>query len=381
MKKIWFFLMQKRFLKKPGFILILLLVVPMVLSFKSCASGKSGLLTIALCQKDSPDSLPVEELASKIMSDLENSVQNVNFIRCEGEEFARSLVKERKVDCAWIFDRNLEEKFDSAGKNGIVAPVVTSFESEENSFLAFSRELLFSKVYPFFSYSAYKHFVLERFGPVNEEKIRSNYEFYSDFTDFFVHESFSPENPSSVSYLLAPVRGLLAVWLMLCAFSSALFFMNDENKSTFVWLNIGSSIKKKFGFSLFMQLVPILDAALVFLAAIFASGIFTDFVSEFIPLVFFIISAVLFSNLLRLLFKNPTVFSASLPLLILIQLVLCPIFVRIPGLLPVKYLFPPFYYLNAVHDFWFLKLFSLYILILTLLNFMFITLSNIIRKS
>ncbi|WP_191018092.1 hypothetical protein [Treponema zioleckii] len=370
MKKIWFFLMQKRFFKKPGFIIILLLVIPMVFSFRSCASKKSGILTVALCQKNTSDSLPVEELASKIMAELESSVPNVNFVRCDGEEVAKTLVLQKKVDCAWIFDRNLEEKLDEAGKDGLVQPVVTAFESEENSFMAFSRELLYMKVYPIFSYSAYKNFVLERFGPVSEEILKKNYDFYSASTDFFVHESLSSNKTSSVSYLLTPMRGLLAVWLMLCAFASSVVFMNDEKNATFVWIKLNSRLKK-FGFSVFMQSIPVFDAALVLFLSVFAGGLFTNLHSEIIPLLFFLISAVLFSNLLRMIFKTPAVFCAALPLLILVQLVVCPIFVRIQTLLPIQYILPPFYYLNSVQDSWFLTPFAVYVLILAALNFLF----------
>ena len=212
--------------------------------------------------------------------------------------------------------------------------------------MAFSREILYTRLFPLFSYQAYKSYVRQIFGEMNDDFLLKNYERYTEDNDFFVHETLGAKKGGSVSYLLSPLRGLLAVYLMLVSFASAIYFMIDEKKGTFVWVRFNSGTRKMF-FQLFVQLIPVLDAAIVVFFSIFAAGLFTDLLSEIVSLVLFAISSVAFSNMIRHLAKNEVRFCAVLPVLILALLVICPVFIKIDRLRPLQYLFPPFSYLKS----------------------------------
>ncbi|MBQ4378887.1 MAG: hypothetical protein II821_06795 [Treponema sp.] len=360
MRSVWFFLMQKRLLKKPSFIIILCLVFPLVFAFRACSEQKSGVLTVALFQKDDENNPQTEDFALKIMDELESSVPQLNFIRTDSETLARNLVKEKKADAAWIFDRNLERCFEKMGEDGKVKPVFTAVEGEESSALAFVREVLYTKIYPLFSYSAYKSFVTERYGKIPENQLKSEYQHFLENGSLFVHKSLSETEKAKTSFLLSPLRGLLALWFMICVFASTLYYIQDEKKKSFVFLRIHSPVKEFF-FSLSMQAIPSFDALIVLFCALSFTGLCVNLSSEIVSLLMFFVSAVLFSNFLRLILKDEVRFCAILPMLILVILVSCPIFVNVGALNAVKYLLPPFYYLNAYGDLWYVRWFITYI--------------------
>lgn len=361
----WFFLLQKRLLKKPDFIVILLLILPIVLGFKSCSSQKTSVLSIALFSKD-----------SEIIRNFSDTIENVNFILCSSKEDAKNLVIKKEADSAWIFDNDFAQRIEDSGKEGLIRPVVTVFEAEESTALAFSRELLYKEIYPLFSYQAYKYYVTERFGEVSEHILTSEYNRFASTAELFVNETVSEGTLISSSYLTSPLRGLLSVWFMLCAFAATLYFMQDSKRGAFIWLHL-TSVKKSF-FSLFMIFLPLVSASLIFIMAIVSTSFFGNFLQEISAFLLFLISAILFSNILRLVFRNEMNYCAVLPLLILIFLVFCPIFLNIHTLRFLQYMLPPFYYLNASQDSWFFIPFLVYDLFLFILHF---TLSVLASKN
>jgi hypothetical protein len=150
---------------------------------------------------------------------------------------------------------------------------------------------------------------------------------------------------------------------MLLSFASAIYFMIDEKKRTFLWVNFNSETKKLL-FQFFVQSIPVLDGAVVVFFSILASGLFTDFFSESLSLFLLALSSLAFSNILRHLLKNEVRFCALIPFLILLLLVICPVFIKINLFSPIQYFLPPFYYLNSISDSWFLPWFLIYNLLL-----------------
>ncbi|WP_407426033.1 ABC transporter permease [Treponema sp.] len=362
----WFLLMQKRLLKKPSFIVILLLILPLTVFFKLTSSEKSGVLTIA-----------VHTVNDGLIKNFSSSIENVNFIQCDSEEEAKNLVLEKKADSAWLFDKDFEERILKAAKDGIIRPCVTVFEAEENTALSFSRELLYKEIYPLFSYQAYRFYVLERFGTVDEEILFEEYNRFASGPELFVHKNAFFKNGSN-AFLLLPFRGLLSVWLMLCTFASVLYFMKDSKRGVFIWLHFNSQIKK-YLFSLSMILIPLVSSSLIFISALICSSLFTNFSGEFLAFILFLCSSILFSHIIFLLCGNEVRFCAVLPLLILIFLVFCPVFMNIHSLRFIQYLLPPFYYLNAVYEPYFFIFFLIYELVLLVLDFMLYQLSQIAK--
>ena len=355
-----FLLLQKRFLKKTSFIIILCLVIPVVIFFRIGSRQKSGMLTVALAASNATVS---SDSVQQIMTQLEETVSGISFIKCSSEEQAQELLGHKKADAAWIFDSDFDERIEKAGKRGSVLPVVTVIQGEDTVFLAYIREILCSKIFPYFSYAAYKAYILERMPSVTDKELFFQYSRFSSLPKLFNHQTEGIQNVSQ-SYLMSPLRGMLALWLLMCAFAATLYFMQDSQRGSFVWFNNNQSLF----FFLKITFIPLFDCTLIMFLAILTGGIFNSFLLEIFSLLLLVLSSILFANLLRIITVKNYIFCAAIPVIILVTLVLCPIFLKVNSFRPIQLLLPVFYYLNSVYSLYYLFLFSMYTIILFILN-------------
>ena len=352
MNKLLFF--QKRILKKKSFLIILCLVFPIVFFMRFSAGQKSGMLTIALAA-------PLE--AGDITDELQNNVPAINFIMCASEETARNLVTQKKADAAWIFDSDFKARIEKSGKSGIVRPVVSVIQGEDTVFLAYVREILYSKIFPYFSYEAYQSYARKNIPGVTDSELKAQYERFSSVPDLFEQETQNNQNVSA-SYLLSPLRGMLALWILMCAFAATLYFMQDYENGLYVWF----SERNTMAFFLKMVLIPLADCTLIMLLAILSGGISVSPVLELISICLFVLSCALFTNLIRMLTVKKHIFCAAIPMVILISLVLCPIFLKTGSFRAVQFMLPVYYYLNSIYSVYYLGLFGIYTVVLIILN-------------
>lgn len=354
---VWALLMQKRLLKKISFIVILCMWIPLSALLRSSTKAESGVLTVALATEKSADALSVS-----LMNELSEAKGALRFVCARSAEDARGMVAQKEADAAWIFAADLGARLLQCAEAGKVRPLVTCVEGEESTALAFAREILYAKLYPHFSYAAYKAYTSARFPSVSERTLLLRYQRYAKEVSLFVFK----ENTRAphVSYLLLPLRGLLSLQLLLCAFAAALYFMHDSARGAFVWVSSRASMH----FSLCMLLVPVADCALLLLLSLKAGGVFAGLGAELLPLALLVLSSVLFADIVRLLLRTGTRVASLVPLLTLTAFIVCPIFIQTTLLpLPLRaigYLLPPFYYLHAVYSPWFFGTFTLYTLAL-----------------
>ena len=165
-KRIFTFLtvFNKRFLKKPGFIALLLVVPCLVLALNIASKGESGMVTVALAAKDKTDAL-----AAGIIDEIAGESSLIRFIECETPEDAVKLVEGADADAAWIFPADLEEKIDDFVENrnrrfAFVEVVVR----EDTVMLGLARERLYSVLYPYCSETLYANYIERNVRPAKQ---------------------------------------------------------------------------------------------------------------------------------------------------------------------------------------------------------------------
>ena len=360
MKMNGFLLLQKRYLKKNSFIIILCMVIPVVAFFRIGSNGKSGMLTVALAVSEGETS---SQIIPQIITELEETVPAIKFVECQTEQQAKNMLMDKKADAAWIFDSDFDERIKKSGVKGSVLPLVTAFQGEDTVFLAYVREILCSKIFPYFSYEVYKAYILERMPGVSYKELKSQYSKYSNVPDLFKHQTLGSQNVSQ-SYIMSPLRGMLALWLLMCAFAATLYFMQDMQRGTFVWFNN----KDTLSFFLKICLIPLVDCALIMMIAILTGGVFVSVFYEIPAIILLVISSILFANIIRIITVKNHIFCAAIPVIILVTLVLCPVFLKVNSFRPVQFMLPVFYYLNSVYSSYYLILFAVYTGVLFALN-------------
>ena len=344
-----FFILNKRLLKKPAFLSILLLI-PILVCALAIASdgGENGVLTVSLAAFDYSD-----PLASEIIDDLQNERGLVRFIKTENPAQAQALVESGKADAAWIFPDQMKKKIDEFvsfpnPRNAFVAVI----QREDNILLKISHEKLNAVLYPYLSLALTENYVYVNIisqQELDESTLKEFYDAVSAEGDDLFKLTYSSDqgsvNGESANYLLSPVRGLMAVAILLCGFAAAMFYMRDEEMGTFDRM----PIKRRFFFSLGYHSVAVTDIALIALVTLLITGLSVGFLRELFAMIVYILITVGFCIGLRLLCRDIRILGALAPVITVVSTVLCPIFFISPDLPIIQYLLPTYYYVNAIY--------------------------------
>ncbi len=360
-----FFMMNKRLYKKPAFLVTLCLIVIVTVLMVFGANGDSGIVTITLYAPNSNDAI-----SSEIISELTEEKSIINYKVANSYEQAYSDVENGKSDASWIFADNMEKSIDKfTEKERFNKPFIEIIQREDSVFVSLANEKLYALLYKYLSYSVYENH-MEKVLNVHDKELMEEYykEYYVD--DNLVEISYfnSDSKVEDKNYLLSPLRGMLALLVILCSMSAVMYFINDKNKGTFAWINPKNHIILQGEY----VLVSAINVALFVLIALGFSGLFMSFPKEILLMLLYVLSCVGFSVLLGEICRKISVIGSLLPGLMLIMLVVCPVFLVVAGFDFIKMIFPPFYYLNALYD----NMYILYMFIYIAVTFVLCAIIN-----
>lgn len=338
-----FWLLNKRLFKKYSFWMILCLVPALVAGMRLASREESGVACIAIYREE-----PRDELTAEIVRQLTEEKTLLRYVLCETEEEARMMVVKGRADAAWIFPEKLQEELERTAAGKSVEPVVIMVEREDNVLLVLAREILCSALYPYYSYEAYKDFVRDEcgLGELSDEELLESYNETKMEGNLFRSVLLDGTVPEDKRYLLAPVRGMLALWLVLCGLAASMYFMRDEQEGTLDRMPLQRRLLIAFG----MQGILLCDGAVVLLAALAAGGLFTSWPVEVLSVALFACCIAALTNLLRLMCRTPERLGCGIPILLLAMAAFSPVFIEVTGWRAVKLLLPSYYYLKSIHD-------------------------------
>ncbi len=343
---LWLTLLNKRLLKKISFLVILCVIPFLVIGVNYMAGLESGMLKVVLCQEETED-----DLYLSIKDKLHEHGNMLQFIEADSLEEAEQYVRSGQADVAWIFPTHLQERIETYLSNDFnETGLIRVVEKEDNVALHLSREILFGRLYATISYSLYTQYVTEELlqgENISDEQLREHYENTNMEGNMFEFRYLDgTQGDVDTSYLLFPVRGLLALIIVLCGLAMGLYFMQDEEKGVFTWMPLNKSV---WG-SLLYQLPGLVDVSVIVLVALLFSGVFMDWLTELVLMIMYLLMVAVFSDIMRRLCRKPVRLGAMIPMLLLVMLALCPIFMGAVNAKPIQILLPPYYYLNALHN-------------------------------
>ncbi len=344
----WIYLLTKRLYKKIAFLAILLLIPLIVLGIGIIAKQDSGFMKIALAQEDMDDAL-----SDSIIAELEESENLILYNYYDTPEDAREAVESGKADAAWIFPKETKSKIDTFVKTKNQDDyIVTVVEREENVLLKLSHEKLASAIYKHCAQRLYINFVRDNLSVIDhisDERLMEYYDSFEVNTNLFEF-TLPDENGvlpvSNVDYITAPIRGLLAVIVLMCGLAAALFYMKDQKNGTFGFI---SDSKKPF-VETAGYLIAVLNVAVVVLAALALAGVWVSLLREILLIAIYIIICVLFCMLIRRITVGIKLLASILPLIAVASIVICPVFMDFKSVRLLQILFPPTYYINSVYN-------------------------------
>lgn len=359
---IWYYLLNKRLLKKRSFLVLLLMVPLLVVGMRMVSKQDSGVITILLCKSETAD-----DLSEQVVNKLVSSESVIQFVTGNSKEEAYEAVKSGEVDGAWIFPENMQERMEHFASNSLKnAGVVTIVEREDDISLQLAREKLYGELYASLSYAIYENYTttkLDVTGEITKEMLLAAYEARKVEGNLFQFAFLDPEDATddmdSMHYLLAPVRGLLSLIVVLVGLASALYYQQDQKDGTFAWM----PVKYRYLFEYGYHMIAITDCAVAVLLALYASGTFASLGKEILLMFLYSMMCAGFAQLLRRLCGTSQRLAACIPICMLGMMVLCPVFFNVQGLRPLQYLLPPFYYLQALHNTTFVYEMLIYIVV------------------
>jgi len=358
----WLLMMTKRLYKKLTFLLILLLIPVLVLGYGVTAREDSGILTIALAQEGS------DPMAQAVMAELMDTPSVIRYVFCETSEEAQDMVSGAKADAAWIFAADMTDKVckfvqNPARRNAFVRVV----EQEATIPLKLAREKLSGVVFGHCSPTFYLEYLRENvpeLDSLSDEELLAFYDGFAEdiklFEFAYLDGEGGEEDIRAANYLLTPVRGLLAVIVVLSGLAAAMYYIRDDRQGTFSLVPQQNKAAVEFS----CQMIAVINVAAVALIALVCAGLAVNLGRELLMLVLYVLAVSVFCMTVRRICQSLAALGTALPLLIVVMLVVCPVFFDFGALRSLQYLFPPTYYINAAVSDRFLLLMAGYSLIL-----------------
>lgn len=358
----WLLLLNKRLYKKLTFLLIMALIPALVLGYGIVAQEESGVLTIALAQEGT------DPLAEAVMQDLKENTNLIRFVFCHSPNAARKMISDGKADAAWIFAEDMETKVykfvqNPARKNSFVWIV----ERDSSIPLKLAREMLSGTVFGHCSptfYLAYIRGNVPQLDGMSDETLMGYYNDFARDIDLFefsyLEGAGGAEDAENANYLLTPIRGMLAVIVVLGALAAAMYHIWDEQVGTFSLVPQRYKPLVEFG----CQLIAVVNISTAVLLAMLFTGLAENLSRELLVLMLYAVSTALFGMTVRRLCGKTAAVGTVLPLLTVVMLVICPVFFDLGILRVLQYFFLPTYYINAATSDRFLLLMGVYSLVL-----------------
>ena len=352
---VWCLLTEKRLLKKISYIAVLLILPILVLGLQRGSTEEAGMVSIGLYT-------PAKEgsLSDKVIQRFLTEKSVLRFYRFEGEEEALQALYSQKVDAVWILPENLEADLERLAKRGALKPIVRVVEREDDIALTFTREVLCSKIFPEYVYAVYREHLVKRLGEdvPSEEELLAAYDRRRWKGNLFQATYMDGSEGTTESYFLAPIRGLLVIWLVLAGFAAVLYQKMDESRGVYD----GIPGRKKIRYALGLQAVVLFNGGLIYLVACKILGVFTSLGWELLLLLLLQIMIALFCTSIGLLVDRIEAIGIMIPIMTLLMVALCPIFINIRRFWMLQSLMPPYLYLKALHGSSYLKFMLLYLL-------------------
>lgn len=344
----WAAFLWKRLYKKATFVLLLISIPLLVLGYNATTKEDSGVLTIALASRTAE----VEALTRSVWDELQES-QLICYVECESPEMATEMVRRGDANTAWIFEEDLEHKiYDFVARRSRQNAFVTIIEPEDRVMLKLLREILSGTMFPHCSRAVYLTYLRENAPElqlVSDEQLLQYYDNAGFDENLFLMTDIegNPSHPEgNENYLLTPIRGMLAVVVILAGLASAMYYIRDEELGTFTLVRQGAKPLVELG----CQLISGVNVLLVVLLSLVLTRQAAGFGREAVTALLYWLCVAAFSMAVRRLAGSIRALSMVIPILVVVMLVICPVFFDLGVLRQIQLLFPPTYFIVGVHN-------------------------------
>lgn len=340
----WFYMLSKRLYKKPSFLVLLVLIPLCVALFAGAAGRDSGFIHIVLAREQEDD-----PIAAEVMDTLLSESGMMRFTRAVSGEAALDAVRTGQADEAWIFPDHTQTQIENflSGRQKYIVRAVTR---EQNMTAQLAREKLSAALYEACAKAYYLDYIranISQLDGVSDGELIACFENVQVDEDLFVYGNPADTHAAQpTNYLTSPIRGLLAVVMLLCGMAATLYYLQDEASGTFAWVRQSRKALTALG----CVLTATANISVAVLLSLVFSSLAGNVLREIGALVLYSLCCGAFCLVLKALLPGIRGFAATVPLVTVVLLGICPVFYDFRRLPFLQLLFPPTYYINAAFD-------------------------------
>ena len=347
----WLLLMTKRLMKKPSFVIILVLLPIILVGYRFIISQDDGTLRACIYVPKGSD-----DYAKRVAEQLVNYDCAARFYMTDSEENLYSDVIAGRAEVGYIFPKDMRERFVSRKWDGAVTMVV----SDTSQYAPFVNEFVTVAVYSGIMEDYIADYLVTRSGleltdeeirPIIKENLAKQDEAGSLFTisyqDYYTNTEVSYEEVMEENYLTKPIRGTVALFVLLAGLAGLVFWFQDNAEGRFKVMSYEKRPVINYG-SLFL---PTLLASIVGFVCILIAGLAGNIFKEIFVMFLYVIFVTGVCEILRVIVPSVNAICAAIPIIAVASYLCCPIILDLKKILPVvtylRKILPPDYYLET----------------------------------
>ena len=346
-----YILLQKRMIRRKSYIAMALSVFIFILILRGVAMQDSSMTTVALALEAGAD-----ETSRSLYESLSSPNVLIRYVKYDTEDEAIKAVAGGKADEAWIIPADLSVLVQEFAIHKSVSRPIKIYARDPNVLHFFLREILEAQLFKHIGKLIYTDFAEKKLGFTS-----SDYEAHvTDATIFRIYDIGDEVPEEQPNYVTAPLRGFMALWLLISAIASAMYYISDERKGLFIYWKTKCPALREFLYIL----VVMLDSAVIALAGLFIGGVMTGLIWEILLILLYIVTLDLLAMIFRRIMRNEKIIGVFTPVIVTMAATFSPVFMDLRAFWYIQKLIPSYHYLESIFDPYYRTGMVLYCLIL-----------------
>ena len=172
--------------------------------------------------------------------------------------------------------------------------------------------------------------------------------FYSRVPEgsLFEYSYVDGDSDNDINFLLAPVRGFLAIILAVTSLAASIYYLEDEKNGLFIYWHSRVPNLRALGY----YGVVMINSSLLVLISLYMAGVGGNVFREILLLILYDLALILFSMIIRKLLGRIKNIGVSMPIIVMMFILLSPVLIDLKNMRPIQKLVPTFHYLTGVHS-------------------------------
>lgn len=337
-----YLLLQKRMLKRKSYLIMTLLVLFLVLVFRGIASVDDSMINVAVCVPDVKD-----ETTQAFLDTMKEGTNIIRYSFYDSEDEAIEAVQKATADEAWIIPEDFSYIIREFAAHDEVDTPIKVYTGEENVLHFFLKEMLQSRAFRFISREIFLDHIDGQYDA--DASFFDKYVVTEDVVKFFnMEDGLETED---LHYAVMPLRGFMALWLLISAIASVMYYIYDEKNGLFIYWKASNAFLREFLYSFLI----IFDSSVIALFGLCIAGVFTVPGREILTILFYDVVLAFFAMVLRFFLSDEIRVGVFTPVLITYATVFSPVFIDLTSLVSMQRFAPSYHYLKSMGDAYYYK--------------------------